>query len=189
MRVLKPLLIAGCLLPLTAMAADLVVSPFIPKGVDGLIELNITSLVASELDFHVPAIPVASNLTGKLEREALCDPVYWRRHVRHTVLFADGITSMVEAGTNTFIEMGPHPILLGMGQRTAPDLDGTWLPSMHRDEDAHMLALNDIGRIRLRTTQPLFADEYARNRATGSFILIDESTNNTVAAGMIVGTS
>lgn len=59
--------------------------------------------------------------------------------------------------------------------------------SLHRDEEATELKLNEIGRVRLRTTQPLFFDEYRRNRSTGSFILIDENTNVTVAAGMIVG--
>ena len=49
------------------------------------------------------------------------------------------------------------------------------------------LSLNEIGRITLRTTAPLFYDSYARNRDTGSFILIDEGTNRTVAAGMIMG--
>jgi sulfate adenylyltransferase large subunit len=49
------------------------------------------------------------------------------------------------------------------------------------------LALNDIGRIRLRTSSPLVFDPYKRNRRTGSFILIDESSNETVAAGMIAG--
>ena len=56
----------------------------------------------------------------------------------------------------------------------------------HRDESVDHLALNDIGRVRLRTTQPILADEYSRNRYTGSFILVDEATNVTVAAGMIV---
>ena len=59
---------------------------------------------------------------------------------------------------------------------------------MHRDESAGALALNDIGRITLRTAVPLFVDEYRRNRATGSFILIDEGTFETVGAGMILGT-
>ncbi|MDJ0663477.1 MAG: GTP-binding protein [Acidimicrobiia bacterium] len=59
--------------------------------------------------------------------------------------------------------------------------------TLHRDEEADLLSLNEIGRIRLRTTQPLFYDEYRRNRETGSFILVDESTNATVAAGMILG--
>ena len=59
--------------------------------------------------------------------------------------------------------------------------------TLHRDDDADSLALNEIGRVTLRTTVPLFFDEYRRNRDTGSFILIDEATNATVAAGMILG--
>ena len=59
--------------------------------------------------------------------------------------------------------------------------------TLHRYEDAVGLALNEIGRVTLRTTQPLFFDEYRRNRTTGSFILVDESTNTTVGAGMILG--
>jgi bifunctional enzyme CysN/CysC len=58
--------------------------------------------------------------------------------------------------------------------------------TLHRHEDADGLELNEIGRIALRVTQPLFADAYGRNRATGGFILIDEATNATVAAGMIM---
>jgi bifunctional enzyme CysN/CysC len=58
--------------------------------------------------------------------------------------------------------------------------------SLHRDEAATELGLNEIGRVRLRTTVPLLADEYRRNRTTGGFIIIDETTNRTVGAGMIV---
>ncbi|WP_285492384.1 GTP-binding protein [Actinomadura sp. NBRC 104425] len=61
--------------------------------------------------------------------------------------------------------------------------------TLHRDEQAGALGLNEIGRVSLRVTQPLFIDEYARNRLTGGFVLIDEATNNTVAAGMITGAS
>jgi bifunctional enzyme CysN/CysC len=59
--------------------------------------------------------------------------------------------------------------------------------TLHRDETATELVLNEIGRVRLRTTVPLFFDEYRRNRTTGSFVLIDETTHNTVAAGTILG--
>ncbi|MCU1375914.1 MAG: cysN, partial [Actinomycetia bacterium] len=58
--------------------------------------------------------------------------------------------------------------------------------TLHRDETADTLGLNEIGRVTLRTTVPLFVDEYRRNRSTGSFILVDEATNATVAAGMIL---
>ncbi|HWS34804.1 MAG TPA: sulfate adenylyltransferase subunit CysN [Actinoplanes sp.] len=58
--------------------------------------------------------------------------------------------------------------------------------TLHRDEAAGELKLNEIGRVKLRTTVPLLADEYRRNRTTGGFILIDETTNRTVGAGMII---
>ncbi len=58
--------------------------------------------------------------------------------------------------------------------------------TLHREESATELALNEIGRLRLRTSVPLIFDEYRRNRTTGSFILIDEATNGTVGAGMII---
>ncbi|MGN6635313.1 MAG: sulfate adenylyltransferase subunit CysN [Oryzihumus sp.] len=57
--------------------------------------------------------------------------------------------------------------------------------TLHRDEDAQELRLNEIGRVKLRTTAPLMCDEYSRNRTTGGFVLIDEGTHRTVAAGMI----
>ncbi len=59
----------------------------------------------------------------------------------------------------------------------------------HRDESIHTLGLNDIGRVKLRCTAPLAYDAYARNRYTGSFILIDEATNVTVGGGMLRGAS
>jgi sulfate adenylyltransferase large subunit len=57
--------------------------------------------------------------------------------------------------------------------------------TLDRDHEAGELALNEIGRVHLRTSTPLVVDPYSRNRITGSFILIDESTNDTVGAGMI----
>ncbi len=57
--------------------------------------------------------------------------------------------------------------------------------TMHRDQNATSLSLNEIGRVVLRTTEPVFVDDYRRNRATGSFVLIDEATNQTVAGGMV----
>lgn len=58
--------------------------------------------------------------------------------------------------------------------------------TLHRMEHDKQLNMNDIARVKLRTTKPLLFDSYAKNRHTGSIILVDESTNETVAAGMIV---
>ena len=61
--------------------------------------------------------------------------------------------------------------------------------TLHRDESAAQLSLNEVGRVRLRLTQPIFCDPYARNRVTGGLILIDETTNATVGAAMITEAS
>lgn len=58
--------------------------------------------------------------------------------------------------------------------------------TLHRDQEDLKIGMNDIGRISIRTTKPLFFDSYRKNRITGSVILIDEGTNATVAAGMII---
>lgn len=58
--------------------------------------------------------------------------------------------------------------------------------TLHRNEEDKNIKMNDIARITIRTTSPLFIDRYQRNRSTGSFILIDEATNNTVAACMVI---
>jgi len=58
--------------------------------------------------------------------------------------------------------------------------------TLEKNYDDKGLGLNEIGKIKVRTTKPLYYDSYRRNRITGSIILIDESTNNTVGAGMIV---
>ncbi len=59
--------------------------------------------------------------------------------------------------------------------------------TLHRDQETKELGVNEIGRVTLRTTVPLLADPYSKNRTTGSFILIDEATGVTVGAGMING--
>nr|WP_296775176.1 adenylyl-sulfate kinase [Rhodococcus sp. (in: high G+C Gram-positive bacteria)] len=59
--------------------------------------------------------------------------------------------------------------------------------SLHREPDAESLSLNEIGRVQVRTHNPLFFDPYRRNRVTGSFLLVDEQSGATVAAGMITG--
>jgi bifunctional enzyme CysN/CysC len=61
--------------------------------------------------------------------------------------------------------------------------------TLHRDKSATALKINELGRITLRTQVPLLLDEYSRNSATGSFILIDPDTNVTVAAGMVRDTA
>ncbi len=59
------------------------------------------------------------------------------------------------------------------------------IETLHRNEIEKEIKMNDIFRLKLRTTKPLFFDSYKKNRSTGSVVLVDEATNNTVAAGML----
>jgi sulfate adenylyltransferase subunit 1 len=58
--------------------------------------------------------------------------------------------------------------------------------TLHRNEEDKTIGINDIARVVLRTTKPLFVDAYRKNRTTGSIILIDEQTNETVGVGMVI---
>ena len=58
--------------------------------------------------------------------------------------------------------------------------------TLSRNQEDLEIKMNDIGRIQIRTTKPLFTDAYRKNRITGSVIIIDEATNNTVGAGMVI---
>ena len=60
------------------------------------------------------------------------------------------------------------------------------ISTLHREADVRSLALNEIGRVEIHTTAPLFYDDYHANRTTGSFILVDEHTGQTCAAGMLL---
>jgi bifunctional enzyme CysN/CysC len=66
---------------------------------------------------------------------------------------------------------------------------GIDVTTLHRDAEAQELRLNEVGRVILRTSRPLAVDAYRRSRTTGSFVLIDEATNDTVAAGMVIDAS
>ena len=58
--------------------------------------------------------------------------------------------------------------------------------TLHRIEDIDAITMNDIARISIRASKPLFYDAYHQNRQTGSIIIIDEQTNETIGAGMII---
>lgn len=60
------------------------------------------------------------------------------------------------------------------------------ISTLEKSADVKEFGLNDIGCIRIRCSAPIFFDEYSKNRTTGSFVLVDEQSNNTVAAGMII---
>jgi len=91
---------------------------------------------AAEIVYQPPQIPLVSTLTGGLACEAeLTTPGYWRRHLRQTVRFAPALDALRAQGCDIFVEIGPHPVLLGLGRRHVPDGLGTWLPTLRHDRD------------------------------------------------------
>lgn len=60
------------------------------------------------------------------------------------------------------------------------------ISNLHRETGINSLTMNEIGRVTLHTTSPLFFDDYHQNRTTGCFIIVDEDTGQTAAAGMLL---
>ena len=90
---------------------------------------------ASEMTFSEPAIAFVSNLTGRFaEATEICNPQYWRRHIRETVRFAESVRAIWDQGCRVFVEIGPNPVLLGMAERVLPE-GATWLPSLRQGRD------------------------------------------------------
>jgi malonyl CoA-acyl carrier protein transacylase/SAM-dependent methyltransferase len=87
---------------------------------------------AARIAYRAPVLPLVSNLTGTIasERE-VCTAGYWRRHVREPVRFDDSMRALLDRGCRVFVEIGPSPVLLGMGERAVPD-GGMWLPSLRK---------------------------------------------------------
>ncbi|NJK64762.1 MAG: acyltransferase domain-containing protein [Synechococcaceae cyanobacterium SM2_3_1] len=87
--------------------------------------------VAREIQLSAPQIPVISNVTGQLIGSEIATAEYWVQHVRQPVKFAQGMQALQEQGTEIYLEVGPKPILLGMGRLCASEEDaGVWLPSL-----------------------------------------------------------
>ncbi|TVP47770.1 MAG: SDR family NAD(P)-dependent oxidoreductase [Gemmatimonadales bacterium] len=84
-------------------------------------------------DFRAPGLRLISNVTGREAGAAeLGSPSYWRRHAREPVLFDNSMRRLAALGVNVFVEIGPSPVLLGMGREVLPDLEALWLPSLRR---------------------------------------------------------
>ncbi len=96
--------------------------------------------IAASLTYHPPRMRVVSNLTGAVIGRELTDPEYWVRHVLAPVQFAAGVATLAEMGFDTFVEIGPHPVLSAMGQECVAPGTGTWVPSLRRTHaDDHMV--------------------------------------------------
>ena len=85
---------------------------------------------AAQVQFAPPKIRLISNVTGQAVTTEVTEPGYWRQHIRATVRFAASIETLRQMGQTIFVEIGPGPTLLGLGQRCLADRAAVWLPSL-----------------------------------------------------------
>jgi malonyl CoA-acyl carrier protein transacylase len=87
-------------------------------------------LLANSITYNQPQIPIISNVTGQLAEENIATAQYWVNHIIQPVQFAKSITTLQELEYEIFVEIGPKPILLGMGRESLPENTGLWLASV-----------------------------------------------------------
>ncbi len=104
--------------------------------------------VARQITYHAPRISLSSNLLGGiLEPDQVPDATYWRDHIRAEVKFSAGMLSLDDLGIDAFIEIGPAPVLLGMGKRCLPESKAAWLPSLRQNQDEWQIILDSLGKL------------------------------------------
>ena len=106
--------------------------------------------VAREIEFRTPAIPLISNVTGMAVMPGeVIDAGYWRKHIRMAVQFSMGMQTLARLGATVFLEVGPHPTLIGMGRRILDDKTLVWAPSLHRKQGDWPTLLDGLAQLYL----------------------------------------
>ncbi|MGW4773089.1 type I polyketide synthase [Nocardia sp. NPDC004278] len=103
--------------------------------------------VVAGLDFHEPTIGVVSNVTGAVAGSELSAPQYWVRHVRETVRFADGIRTLKQEGTTTFLIAGPDGGLAALIVESLEPADAVTVPVLRKDHSEPWTALQAVARV------------------------------------------
>jgi myxalamid-type polyketide synthase MxaE and MxaD len=98
--------------------------------------------------FGEAAYPIASNVSGEIAKPGeMATPRYWRRHIRECVQFGKGLEQLRAAGCSTFVEVGPHPTLIGMGREVIPGNDVNWIPSLRRSRPEWEVLTAAVGEV------------------------------------------
>jgi len=105
------------------------------------------AVAAKEVTFSQPQIDLISNVTGKAATAEIATPEYWVNHVRQPVHFAQSMQTLHQENYQLFLEIGPKPILLGMGRQCVPDDVGSWLPSLRPPQKDWQQMLTSLGQL------------------------------------------
>ncbi|WP_380283414.1 type I polyketide synthase [Kitasatospora purpeofusca] len=102
--------------------------------------------IAQGLDYHQPTITLISNVTGDIASpELVCSPDYWVRHVRESVRFHDGMTTLNARGVTRYVELGPAAVLTAMGQSCVAE--GEFIPLLRKDRPEEESAITALARL------------------------------------------
>ncbi len=105
------------------------------------------AVVANQVTYNPPQIPLISNVTGELASEQITTADYWVSHVLQTVQFAKSIQTLRSLGYEVFLEIGPKPTLLGMGRQCLTDSENLWLLSMRPGVPECQQLLTSLGEL------------------------------------------
>ncbi|MDJ0796950.1 MAG: beta-ketoacyl synthase N-terminal-like domain-containing protein [Calothrix sp. MO_167.B12] len=103
--------------------------------------------VANQITYNQPRMTLISNVTGSTADESIATASYWVNHVRQPVKFAQSMETLHQEGYDVFLEIGPKPILLGMGRRCLPEEVGIWLPSLRAFQSGWQQILHSLGKL------------------------------------------
>ena len=107
--------------------------------------------IARSVEYSPPQIRLISNLTGQsIEGGEIAQAEYWCRHIRESVRFSAGMQALHNCGCEVFIEIGPHPVLTGMGRQCLPEEAGVGLPSLRRGHDDWQQLLQSLAELYVR---------------------------------------
>lgn len=106
--------------------------------------------VATGIAMQPPRLKLVSNLTGQMAGADIATAAYWCRHVREPVQFAAGMAAVSTLGCGAYLEIGPKPILLGMGRECVDAKNSLWLPSLRPPQDDWATLLTALGQLYVR---------------------------------------
>jgi len=109
--------------------------------------------VAKEITFSLPQISLISNVSGLQVRDEITSSEYWVRQIRQPVQFAQSMKTLSGLGYELFLEIGPKPILLGMGRQCFSEDRGVWLPSLRPEKEEWQQMLESLGQLYVRGAQ------------------------------------
>jgi malonyl CoA-acyl carrier protein transacylase len=127
--------------------------------------------IAGEIRFSEPQIPLISNLTGEVASDEIATPEYWCHHILEPVRFVTSMDTLAKLNVEVLLEVGPNPILLGMGHHCLHEHHGSrlWLPSLRPKQADWQQLLTSLGEL-YRHGVPVdwmgFERNYSRHRIT-----------------------